>query len=167
MLGWVRGRPVEPEHLRRLFGQVQFLRTVNLYGFISIQRFYIYAEAGLSRQRVSIWIAEGQLHIAYRETLLAQDCCAYDRRQRRLREVSQPTLYQTVFASPQLELIELDDAQWIKVQQHSFSRRTSLPTSRGEQLLLAGFETSALIFFVHTGSGVVRGNFFPHVSCVP
>jgi hypothetical protein len=70
VLGWVRGRPVDPEHLRRLFGQVQFLRTVNLYGFISIQRFYIYAEAGLSRQRVSIWIAAGQLHIAYRETLL-------------------------------------------------------------------------------------------------
>jgi transposase InsO family protein len=72
VLGWVRGRPVDLEHLRRLFGQVQFLRTVNLYGFISIQRFYIYAEAGLSRQRVSIWVAEGQLHIAYRETLLAQ-----------------------------------------------------------------------------------------------
>ena len=146
VLGWVRGRPVDPEHLRRLFGQVQFLRTVNLYGFISIQRFYIYAEAGLSRQRVSIWIAEGQLHIAYRETLLAQYCCAYDRRQRRLHEVSQPTLYQTVFASPQLELIELDDAQWIKVQQRSLSWRTPQKTSIGEQLSFAGFEISALIF---------------------
>ena len=69
VLGWVRGRAVDLERLRRLFGQVQFLRTVNLYGFISIQRFYIYAEPGLSRQRVSIWIAEGQLHIEYRETL--------------------------------------------------------------------------------------------------
>jgi hypothetical protein len=146
VLGWVRGRPVDLAHLRRLFGQVQFLRTVNLYGFISIQRFSIYAEAGLSRQRVSIWIAEGQLHIAYRETLLAQYRCAYDRRQRRLREVSQPTLYETVFASPQLELIELDDAQWIKVQQRSWSWRTPQKTSIGEQLSLAGFEISALIF---------------------
>ena len=145
VLGWVRGRPVDLEHLRRLFGQVQFLRTVNLYGFISIQRFYIYAEAGLSRQRVSIWVAEGQLHIAYRETLLAQYRCAYDRRQHRLREVRQPTLYQTVFASPQLELIELDDAQWIKVQQRSWSQRTPQQTSRGEQLIFAGFEISALI----------------------
>ena len=153
VLGWVRGRAVDPERLRRLFGQVQFLRTVNLYGFISIQRFYIYAETGLSRQRVSIWIAEGQLHIAYRETLLAQYRCAYDRRQRRLREVSHPTLYQTVFASPQLELIELDDTQWIKIQQRSFSRRTSLKTSLGKQLMLAGFETSALILLCLQAAG--------------
>ena len=153
VLGWVRGRAVDPERLRRLFGQVQFLRTVNLYGFISIQRFYIYAETGLSRQRVSIWIAEGQLHIAYRETLLAQYRCAYDRRQRRLREASHPTLYQTVFASPQLELIELDDTQWIKIQQRSFSRRTSLKTSLGKQLMLAGFETSALILLCLQAAG--------------
>ena len=63
MLGWVRGRAVEPERLRRLFGQVQFLRTINPYGFVSIQRFYIYAEQGLSRHRGAVWIYEGQLHI--------------------------------------------------------------------------------------------------------
>ena len=115
VLGWVRGRAVEPERLRHLFGQVQFLRTVNPYGFSSIHRFYIYAEQGLSRQRVSIWIAEGQLHIEYREALLARYRCAYDPRRKRLREVSHPTLYHTKFASPQLELIELDDVQWSKV----------------------------------------------------
>ena len=57
VLGWVRGRAVE--RLRRLFGRVQFLRTVNPYGFVSIQRFYIYAEQGLARQRVAVWIYEG------------------------------------------------------------------------------------------------------------
>ena len=106
----------------------------------------IKAEAGLSRQRVSIWIADGRLQIAYRETLIAQYRCAYDRRQHRLHEVSHPTLYQTVFASPQLELIELDDAQWIKVQQRAWRRRMPQQTSRAEQLLFAGFEISALIF---------------------
>jgi transposase InsO family protein len=146
VLGWVRGRPVEPERLRRLFGQGQFLRTVNLYGFLSIQRFYSYAEAGLARQRVAIWIADGQLQIAYRETLLAQYRCAYDRRQCRLHEVSHPTFYQTVFASPQLELIELDDTQGLKVQQRSLLRRTLQKTFSGEQLIFAGFEIAALIF---------------------
>jgi hypothetical protein len=167
VLGWVRGRAVDPERLRRLFGQVQFLRTVNPYGFISIQRFYIrYAEHGLSRQRVSIWIIEGQLQIAYRETLIAQYRCAYDLRQKRLHEVSHPTLYQTVFASPQLELIELDDAQWIKVQQRSFYRRTKLMTAMGEQLTFTGLGTSALIFFYLQAMWEVGGTFFPHVSCV-
>ena len=31
-------------------------------------RFYLYAENGLSRQRVSIWIYEGQLRIEYHKT---------------------------------------------------------------------------------------------------
>jgi transposase InsO family protein len=146
VLGWVRGRAVDPERLRCLLGQVQFLRTVNPYGFISIHRFYIYAEQGLSRQRVSIWIAEGQLHIEYRETLLARYRCAYDLRRKRLREVSHPTVYRTVYASPQLELIELDDEQWRKIQQRCLFRRPPSKTSIGEQLTFAGFEISALIF---------------------
>jgi transposase InsO family protein len=41
VLGWVRGRAGDPERLRRLFGRVQFLRTVNPYGFVSIPRFDI------------------------------------------------------------------------------------------------------------------------------
>lgn len=146
VLGWVRGRAVDPERLRTLFGRTQFLRTVNPYGFVSIQRFYIYAEPGLSRQRVSVWIYEGQLRIEYRETLIARYRCAYDRRQKRLREVSQPTLYHTIFASPQLELIDLDDTQWIKVQQRALQRRTPQRMPLGEQLTLAGLEISALLF---------------------
>jgi len=166
VLGWVRGRAVDPERLRRLFGRVQFLRTVNPYGFISIQRFYIYAEPGLSRQRVAIWIYEGQLHIEYRETLIARYRCAYDQHQKRLREVSHPTLYTTVFASPQLELIELDDTQWIKVQQRAWHRRTPWMTSLGEQLMLVGLGTSALVFFYVQALGEVGRTCFPHVSCV-
>ena len=109
VLGWGRGRAGEPERLRHWFGQGQFLRTVNASGFLSIHRFYMYAEAGLSRQRVSLWIADGRRQIASRETLIAHYRCAYARRQHRRHEVRHPTLSQTVFASPQLELIELDD----------------------------------------------------------
>jgi hypothetical protein len=54
-------------------------------------------------------------------------------------------LYHTIFASPQLELIELDDAHWIKVQQRALHRRTHLMMSRGEQLTLAGLGASALV----------------------
>jgi hypothetical protein len=79
---------------------VQFTRTVNRYGFVSVHRFFIYAEQGLSRQRVSIWIYEGTLQIEYQETLLAQYHGDYDWRKKSLQDVSQPTLYQTPFASP-------------------------------------------------------------------
>jgi hypothetical protein len=102
VLGWVKGRRVDPDRLRRLFGEVQCLRTVNRSGFISVQRFSLYAEEGLSRQRVSIWIYEGQLRIEYHETRLAQYRCTYNQRDRRLQAVSHPTVYATAFTSPQL-----------------------------------------------------------------
>jgi hypothetical protein len=56
VLGWVRGRAVDPERLRHLFGRVQFLRTVNPDGFVRLQRCSIYAEQGLSRPRVAVWM---------------------------------------------------------------------------------------------------------------
>ena len=93
VLGGVRGRVVDAERLRHLCGRGQFLRTVNPYGFVSIQRFYIYAEPGLSRQRVAVWSYEGQRRIEDRETLIARYRCADDPRQKRLREVRHPRLY--------------------------------------------------------------------------
>src|SRR5262244_1357161 len=162
----VRGRPVERTALRRLFGEVQFLRMVNRYGFVSVQRFYIYAEPGLSRQRVAIWVYEGELRIEYQETLLARYRCAYDQRQRRLRDVSHPMVYPTAFASPQLELLELDETQWIKVQQRALTRRTPRITAREEQLAFVGLGTSALLFFYLQVLEEVGRTCFPHVSCV-
>jgi len=145
VLGWLRGRRVEPKRLRELFGRTGFLRTVNRYGFVSVQRFYLYAENGLSRQRVSIWIYEGELSIEYQRTLLARYRCAYDPKRRQLHDVHEPTLYATPFASPQLELIELDDEQWRTFQRRPakhYSRRIAMLP---QQLSLIDLGTSALV----------------------
>jgi hypothetical protein len=138
VLGWVRGRLVAPDTLRQVLRHVQVERTVNRQGYISIQRFYLYAERGLARQRVSIWLYEGRLYIEYHQTLLARYSYRYDRRQKQLRAVEQPQLYRTAFASPQLELWELDGEQWRKVlERPALSRRAHrLPPNRYEQLPL-------------------------------
>jgi putative transposase len=146
VLGWVKGRPADAGELRKLFGRVEFLRTVNRYGFVSVQRFYLYAEDGLSRQRVSIWIYEGHLQIEYQQTLLARYRCVYDSHQGQITEVSDPMLYPTAFASKQIELIELDDTQWQKIQRRPArlysGRRAKLPA----QLWLMDLSASALVF---------------------
>jgi transposase InsO family protein len=144
VLGWRRGRLVEPKRLRQLFGRADFLRTVNRYGFISVQRFYVYAESGLSRKRVSIWIYEGELGIEYQQTIVARYHCDYDGRRGELQGVSEPRLYTTAFTSPQLELIELDDEQWVKFQRpppKTYTKRTAMI---GQQLSLLDLGTSAL-----------------------
>jgi len=145
VLGWLRGRRVEGKALRELFRRSEFLRTVNPYGFVSVQRFYIYAESGLSRKRVLIWIYEGELSIEYQRTVVARYRCEYDPRRQALEGLSEPTLYQTCFTPPQLELIELDDEQWVKFQRRpsrTYSKRTAMGP---QQLPLLDLGVSALV----------------------
>src|SRR3712207_525652 len=115
VLAGARGRRMFPDELRQVLRERQFERSVERHGYVSIQRYYIFAERGLARQRVSIWLYERRLHIAYREALLARYSYLYDRKQHRLRTIEQPNVYRTSFTHPQLELLELDDEQWRKV----------------------------------------------------
>ncbi len=123
VLGWVRGGEIVAGALQRALRAMQVERVVNGRGYVSVQRFYIYAERGLSRTRVSIWLYEGRLHVAHREALLARYAYRYDRKARRLRAVSDPEISRTAYASPQLELWELDDAQWRKVTARPYEWR--------------------------------------------
>ena len=55
------------------------------------------------------------------------------------------TLYQTCFTPPQLELIELDDEQWVKFQRRpsrTYSKRTAMGP---QQLPLLDLGVSALV----------------------
>lgn len=145
VLGWLRGRRVEAKELRELFRRSEFLRTVNRYGFVSVQRFYIYAESGLSRKRVLIWIYEGELSIAYQQTVVARYRCEYDPKHKAIQGMSDPTLYTTRFTSPQLELIELDDEQWVKFQQRPSTTYSKRIAMLPKQLPLFDLGASALI----------------------
>jgi hypothetical protein len=112
VLGWQRGRVVDPDTLRRAFRHLQFPRIINQYSLVSVQRFYIFAHRVLARQRVAVWIYEDRLHIEYQQTVLARYKATLDRRRKSLKSVSRPQIYSTPFVSPQLELFELDEEQW-------------------------------------------------------
>ncbi len=126
VLGLVQGRALAPDALPRALRQIQVERVVNRAGYVSVQRFYLYAERGLARQRVSVWLYDGRLHLAYQQqALLAQYTYQAERRGKRLRAVDpHPQLYRTAYASPQLELWELDDEQWRKVLERPLQYRS-------------------------------------------
>jgi hypothetical protein len=153
VLGWVRGRQLDPGQLQHALRHLEVERVVNRVGYVSIQRFYIYAERGLARQRVSIWLYDGSLRIAYQQTLLAQYTYRYERAARRLRAVAQPQLYTTAFASPQLELWEMDDSQWRKILERPVrrQRRRAVMNADIEQLTLP--MTSLLMLVLRSGIG--------------
>jgi transposase InsO family protein len=132
VLGGENGRPLAPDTLRRVFRHLQFPRTVNRHGCVSVQRFYLYAEPGLAKRRVSVWIYADRLHIEYQQHLLARYTCTVDRGLRALSTVSHPTLSHTPFASPQLEFFELDDEQWLKIRRRPpyAPRKPQMPLAR-------------------------------------
>jgi hypothetical protein len=138
-LGGEQGRRLSPDALRRVFRQLQFPRTVNRHGCVSVQRFYLYAEPGLAKRRVSVWIYADRLHIEYQQNLLARYTCTVDRQRKSLTSVTNPNFYRTPFASPQLEFFELDDEQWLKVRQRPPYSRSKPQRSLARQFPL-GFE---------------------------
>jgi hypothetical protein len=132
------GRSVNREKLRSVFQHNQLSRVVNRHGCVSVQRFYIYAERGLARQRVAIWLFQDRLHIEYQQTLLARYQYRLDRKAKKIARIDKPKLYRTLFASPQLELFELDDSQWQKIlRRPEYAKRRAAQNSKVKQLALA------------------------------
>lgn len=141
-------RSITPEQLQRVFRHLQFSRVVNRHENVSILRFYIYAEGGRARRRVALWFFEDRLQVEYQQTLLARYRYRLERHSTKIDNISRPKLYRTQFASPQLELLELDDGQWTKIARRTpySKRRGSLP-STFQQLPLDFLLLSWLFFW--------------------
>ena len=71
----------------------------------------------------------------------------YDPKHKQLQAVSAPTLYPTSFASPQLELIELDDTQWRKWLRRPARAYTKQRAMFPQQLSLLVCKAFALIWW--------------------
>ena len=97
-------------------------RVVTRRGYVSVRRFYLYAERGLSRKHVSVWLSDGRLHIGYQDALLARYGACSDRAARRLSDVTKPEIFHTIYASSQPELWNLDDDQWLKIRPRPYVR---------------------------------------------
>lgn len=141
------GRSVSPEQLHQVFRHLQFSRVINRHGNISIHRFYIYAERGLTQRRVTAWVFEDRLHVEYRQTLLARYHYRLERDSTKIRAISRPKIYRTQYASPQLELLELDDAQWRKIARRpEYARRRAALATAVRQLAI-DFPMISWLFF--------------------
>jgi transposase InsO family protein len=137
VLGQALARTVDPDHLLQTLRHVQLERVVSRAGYVSIQRFCVYAERGLARQRVSIWLYEGRLHIEYEKTLVARYKYRANRKSHQITAVDEPSLFKTPFASPQLELWELDEIEWRKVLERSIQKQQKRLANPGNVQQLA------------------------------
>ena len=126
VLSWVKTLRYQEEDLARAFFSARYTRTLDGLGYLTLQRFRLYAEEGLAGTEVVVWVAENALTVEYGGEALSHyevecDSAGDISPVGRLRRVKNYTLCETSVASPAkpLRLFDLNDVLgeegWIKV----------------------------------------------------
>src|SRR5579859_5490237 len=115
VLDWVRGREVNAVTLAQAFAPVQFARRADRSGYIRFRHWRLYAERGLERQPIGVWLTGERLTVVYSDEPLAQYGVSYERDQHQLRAVREERLYPTPFQSPQPLLWPPREGEWLTV----------------------------------------------------
>jgi putative transposase len=126
VLSWVKTLRYQEEDLARAFFSVRYTRILDDLGYLTLQRFRLYAEEGLAGTEVVVWMAEDALTVEYGGEALSRyevecDPPAGVSSVGKLRTVKGHTLFEISIASPAkpLRLFDLHQALgeegWIKV----------------------------------------------------
>ena len=111
VLGWVQGAWCEPADLDRLF-RLRALRVLTAGGSVRFRHWRLYGERGLAGERAAIWVDGETLTVEYASETLVRYQVAYEPDGRQFREVGEPRVFPTRYASPQPFLVPLEDVAW-------------------------------------------------------
>jgi putative transposase len=117
VLGPVRVVRYHPVDLERAFFSSRFTRKLDTLGYARFRHWRLYAEEGLARQPVAVWLVNDGLSVEYGGQVLS----SYDvslSEDAKLREVTNPRHFVTKYQTPQLRLFALDELGedgWLRV----------------------------------------------------
>jgi len=119
VLGFLTSVRHRPEDLERAFFSTRFTRILDASGYARIRHWKIYAEEGLARREVTLWLAPEVLTAEFAGEPLARYDVEYSAQTKNLREVKRPRLFETShrIAVVQLRLFELEalgETGWLK-----------------------------------------------------
>ncbi len=115
VLDWVYGQVWDEAALHYAFYATRFGRTLDKVGYVHFRHYRLYAEPGLPRQRVAVWLYKEQLTVEFSETLLVQYTVEYQPDHKRFRAITNPQIYETHYRSAQLPLWRFGDDEWLKI----------------------------------------------------
>jgi hypothetical protein len=115
VLDWVVGRVWEAEALDYAFTALRFKRRLDKSGYLRFRYWRLYAEPGLERRPVAVWLYKEQLTVEYHDTQLGSYTVEYQPDGKHFRDVTMPQLYETQYRSPQLPLWQFGDDDWLKI----------------------------------------------------
>ncbi len=144
MLRGVLGRTYPPEVLARVLYATQFTRHLDRQGYIKFKHWRLFGENGLAGEEVSVWVYEWTLKIEYQTTALVLYSVRLSSEQQII-EVTNPRRLETRFRSPQLDLWQVSDTEWLlalRRPEPSARKKWSKIVALAEQLTLPGFSAT-------------------------
>ncbi len=115
VLDWVVGRVWEAEALDYAFTALRFKRRLDKSGYLRFRYWRLYAEPGLERRPVAVWLYKEQLTVEYQDTHLVTYTVAYQPDGKHFRDITTPQIYETQYRSPQLPFWQFGDDEWLKI----------------------------------------------------
>ena len=114
VLAWVKTPRYREEDLARAFFSARHTRTLDGLGYLTLQRFRLYAEEGLAGTEVAVWVQEDSLTVEYGGEALSRyevECepAVGAHSVGKLRGVKGHTLYETSIVMPQPRLFDLGE----------------------------------------------------------
>jgi len=113
VLRGVLGRTFPEEVLSHALYATQFTRQIDRHGFVRFKHWKFYGELGLAGENISVWVYEGNLKVEYQATTLALYELGIEKKTGEIAEVKNPRRLETHFRSPQLDLWQVSETEWL------------------------------------------------------
>ena len=109
--------------------------------YVKFKHWRLFGENGLAGEEVSVWVYESTLKIEYQTTALALYSVQFSQHQE-IMEVTNPRRLETRFRSPQLDLWQLSETEWLlalRRPEPGPRKKRSKIVALAEQLVLPAF----------------------------
>ncbi len=113
VLRGVLGRTIPEDVLSRALYATQFTRQIDRHGYVRFKHWKFFGENGLAGEEVSVWIYEDTLKVEHQATTLSLYSIRMDSDRASITEVKNAHRLETHFRSPQLDLWQLSDTEWL------------------------------------------------------
>ena len=107
------GRTIPEEVLSRALYASQFTRQIDKHGYVRFKQWKFYGENGLAGEEVSVWVYEDTLKVEHQATTLSLYSVRLSADQKTITEVRNARRLETHFRSPQLDLWQVSDTEWL------------------------------------------------------
>ncbi len=113
VLRGVLGRTYPEEVLSRVLYATQFTRRLDKHGYAHFNHWRFFGEDGLAGEQVSVWMYEGTLKMEYQATALSEYKVTFSPDHKHIEAVKNPRRIETHFRSPQLDLWQTSETEWL------------------------------------------------------